>query len=226
MGDMAAPEPTFDLHVTRSAQDAMAAALGKDLSTRVVRLGVLPGVHPAAQMYLSKPRAGEPYLEFGPVRLVIDPASRPFLQGATVDYLATPLPGGFSIEGPHFSTRPSAASHSPSGPSDAPSPQRDAPEEEDPLVTALRQVYDPEIPVNIVDLGLIYGIDRLEDGRVTIRMTVTSPGCPVAGMLQEEVKSVAERVPGVREAVVSIVWEPPWGPERMSDRARRSLGYS
>jgi FeS assembly SUF system protein len=88
----------------------------------------------------------------------------------------------------------------------------------------LKKIYDPEIPMNIVDLGLIY---QLEWGaeEVTVRMTLTAPGCPVAGILADEVKAAVEKVPGVRAAKVDMVWEPPWTPDRMSEFAKRQFGY-
>lgn len=88
----------------------------------------------------------------------------------------------------------------------------------------LKKIYDPEIPMNIVDLGLIYGFDWHDD-RVNLRMTLTAPGCPVAGILAEEVKAAIEKVPDVKGATVEMVWEPPWTPERMSDFAKRQFGY-
>ncbi len=78
--------------------------------------------------------------------------------------------------------------------------------------------------MNIVDLGLIYGFDWKGDS-VTLRMTLTAPGCPVAGILAEEVKAAIEKVPNVKEATVEMVWEPPWTPERMSEFAKRQFGY-
>jgi metal-sulfur cluster biosynthetic enzyme len=88
----------------------------------------------------------------------------------------------------------------------------------------LKKVYDPEIPMNIVDLGLIYGFDWKGDD-VTVRMTLTAPGCPVAGILADEVKAAIEKVPNVHSATVDMVWEPPWTPEKMSDFAKRQFGY-
>lgn len=79
--------------------------------------------------------------------------------------------------------------------------------------------------MNIVDLGLIYGFEWSDDQHLTIKMTMTGPGCPVAGILAEEVKTGAETVPGIQEAKVDVVWEPPWGPEKMSDFAKRQFGY-
>jgi metal-sulfur cluster biosynthetic enzyme len=89
----------------------------------------------------------------------------------------------------------------------------------------LKQIYDPEIPMNIVDLGLIYGMEWTGDA-VKLKMTLTAPGCPVAGILAEEVKAAIEKVPNVRGATVEMTWEPPWSPERMSDFAKRQFGYA
>lgn len=88
----------------------------------------------------------------------------------------------------------------------------------------LKKIYDPEIPMNIVDLGLIYGFEWTGDD-VTLHMTLTAPGCPVAGILAEEVKGALEKVPHIHAATVDMVWEPPWTPERMSDFAKRQFGY-
>jgi FeS assembly SUF system protein len=89
----------------------------------------------------------------------------------------------------------------------------------------LKKVYDPEIPMNIVDLGLIYAVEWQGEA-VTVRMTLTAPGCPVAGILADEVKAAVEKVPGVKGATVDMVWEPPWTPERMSEFAKRQFGYA
>jgi FeS assembly SUF system protein len=96
---------------------------------------------------------------------------------------------------------------------------------EEKIVSVLRTVYDPEIPVNIYEVGLIYGIDVDGDGNVAIRMTLTSPMCPVAESLPIEVQERAERVPGVKSLRVEIVWDPPWDPSMMSEAARLELGF-
>lgn len=92
------------------------------------------------------------------------------------------------------------------------------------VVEALREIYDPEIPVNIYDLGLIYGVDVSDEGDVAITMTLTTPHCPVAESMPAEVELRASTVPGVRDAEVNLVWDPPWGPNLMSDEARLELG--
>jgi FeS assembly SUF system protein len=92
------------------------------------------------------------------------------------------------------------------------------------VVEVLKSIYDPEIPVDIYELGLIYGVDISEDGDATITMTLTTPHCPVAESLPNEVELRVLSVPGVRDAVVNLVWEPPWDPSKMTDEARLELG--
>jgi FeS assembly SUF system protein len=102
-------------------------------------------------------------------------------------------------------------------------PQQKAIEEK--VIAALRTVYDPEIPVNIYDLGLIYDIDvDAQTSAVYVQMTLTAPGCPVAGTLPGEVQKKIETVAGVPQAVVELVWDPPWSKERMSEAAMLELG--
>ena len=92
------------------------------------------------------------------------------------------------------------------------------------IVAALRQVYDPEIPINIYEMGLIYDLDIGDDGTVGVTMTLTSPACPVAGSLPGEVQMRVESVPGVKAASVELVWDPAWNPSMMSEAARLELG--
>ena len=92
------------------------------------------------------------------------------------------------------------------------------------VIAALKDIYDPEIPVNIYDLGLIYGVDVAEDGGVAVAMTLTTPHCPVAESMPGEVELRVSAVPGVRDAEVNLVWDPPWDPAKMSDEARLELG--
>ena len=92
------------------------------------------------------------------------------------------------------------------------------------VVEALKSVYDPEIPVDIYELGLIYDIDISEDGDAAVTMTLTTPHCPVAESLPNEVELRVLSVPGIRDAEVKLVWDPPWDPSKMSDEARLELG--
>ena len=92
------------------------------------------------------------------------------------------------------------------------------------VIDALKDIYDPEIPVNIYDLGLIYGVDVSEDGDAMVTMTLTTPHCPVAESMPGEVELRVGAVPGIRDAEVNLVWDPPWDPAKMSDEARLELG--
>lgn len=94
----------------------------------------------------------------------------------------------------------------------------------DAVVASIREIYDPEIPVNIYDLGLIYGVDVDEAGHVEVRMTLTAPACPVAGVLVEDVARRVGRVEGVATSHVRLVWDPPWTKDRMSEDALLELG--
>jgi FeS assembly SUF system protein len=92
-------------------------------------------------------------------------------------------------------------------------------------IEALRTVYDPEIPVNIFDLGLIYELDIQKDGSAKVVMTLTAPGCPVAGEMPVMVADALDGVPGIGEIEVTLTFEPPWTPEMMSEDARLALGF-
>ena len=92
------------------------------------------------------------------------------------------------------------------------------------VVEALKSIYDPEIPVDIYELGLIYDVAIDEDGDAVVTMTLTTPHCPVAESLPNEVELRVLSVPGIRDAEVKLVWDPPWDPSRMSDEARLELG--
>jgi FeS assembly SUF system protein len=93
----------------------------------------------------------------------------------------------------------------------------------DAIVEALKTVYDPEIPADIYEIGLIYKIDIADDRAVTVDMTLTTPNCPAAQDLPKSVENAVASVPGVGEVKVNVVWDPPWDPSRMSDEARLTL---
>ena len=90
---------------------------------------------------------------------------------------------------------------------------------------ALRNCYDPEIPLNIVDLGLVYQV-HIEGDQVDIKMTLTAPGCPLHATISRSVQREVEKVEGVKQARVEVVWQPPWTPDRMSPEAKKKLGWS
>jgi len=92
------------------------------------------------------------------------------------------------------------------------------------VIAALKEIYDPEIPVNIYDLGLIYGVEVTADGHAAVTMTLTTPHCPVAESMPAEVELRVGSVPGVGSADVNLVWDPPWDPQKMSDEAKLELG--
>lgn len=106
----------------------------------------------------------------------------------------------------------------------APTPQaQDGPLREN-LIAALRTIFDPEIPVNVYDLGLIYAFDITSEGRIDIDMTLTAPGCPVAGTFPATVESRLLEVPGVSEVHVRLVWEPPWSMDMVPEAVKLELG--
>ncbi len=95
----------------------------------------------------------------------------------------------------------------------------------DRVIAALRTCFDPEIPVNIYDLGLIYELRVDSSGKAEIKMTLTAPNCPVAGVLPKQVEQIVRLVPGITDVLLELVWEPPWDRARMSDAARLQLGF-
>ena len=95
----------------------------------------------------------------------------------------------------------------------------------DEIIKAIQTVYDPEIPINIWEVGLIYEVNVDDDGKAHVLMTLTSPNCPVAESLPNEVKDVVAAVEGVTSSEVEITWDPPWDPEMMSEAAQLELGF-
>ena len=130
------------------------------------------------------------------------------------------LSEGFSLNGPPDE---GAAAANPVSGSWTPSGETLAPANEDDVIAAIATVFDPEIPVNIYELGLIYAVDLHDDGRVKVEMTLTAPGCPSAQELPVQVRDAVLAVEGVSGCEVETVWDPPWDPSRMSEDARLSL---
>jgi metal-sulfur cluster biosynthetic enzyme len=160
--------------------------------------------------------------------LLVDEASVPFLRDAEVRYQRDATPPGFEVVGPFMPSRapappPPPAAETGAAPAGSGGPHATA---EEAVRGALKNVYDPEIPMNVVDLGLLYGFDWGPEGALTIRMTMTSPGCPAVEELVREVEQTARAASGAPSVKVEVVWEPPWGPERMTDFARRQFGYA
>jgi FeS assembly SUF system protein len=119
--------------------------------------------------------------------------------------------------------QPTTPEPAPPAPDANPTPEQ-IEELEKQVVAALCTCFDPEIPVNIYELGLVYNIDVKPTGAVEIKMTLTSPACPVAGSLPPEVQAKLRGLPGVTSAKVDVVWEPPWDKDRMSEAAKLQLG--
>ncbi|MBI1952943.1 MAG: DUF59 domain-containing protein [Candidatus Omnitrophica bacterium] len=94
------------------------------------------------------------------------------------------------------------------------------------VLEALKDCYDPEVPVNIVDLGLIYGVEVSAEDKVNVTMTLTTPGCGMAYAIALSAKQRVLKIPGVKDAVINVVWEPPWDPSRMSEEAKKKLGMA
>jgi len=109
-------------------------------------------------------------------------------------------------------------------PAPAPAPEQEESTLEEKIIDVIKTCYDPEIPVDIYALGLIYEINVADDGVVDIKMTLTSPACPAAGSLPPEVETKVGSVEGVNSVKVEVVWEPTWTPEKMTEAARLQLG--
>ncbi len=92
------------------------------------------------------------------------------------------------------------------------------------VIATLKKCYDPEIPINIIDLGLVYDVN-IEGDLIGVKMTLTAPGCPASTYISQDVKRKLEAMPGVKKANVVIVWEPPWSPEMMSETAKKQFGW-
>jgi metal-sulfur cluster biosynthetic enzyme/Fe-S cluster assembly iron-binding protein IscA len=227
-GEPAAPEETVRLRVTPGAHDAIVAALSGRAAGSGVRIWVERGLHPHAQMMIDRPSPRDLPIEVAGLLLLVDRASIAFLRDAEVRYRSDQNPPGFEVVGPFLPSRPVAAP--PGASPDARTPGAAAagarPPLEEKVRDALRNIYDPEIPMNIVDLGLIYDMTWDGSGALKIRMTMTSPGCPSIEELVREVEAAARAASGAPSVSVEVVWEPPWGPDRMTDFARRQFGYA
>ncbi len=229
--DRGARAGSVRLRLAPEARTALREALAGRPTGSGVRIWVEWGLHPHAQMMIDRPSVRDLPVEVEGVPLLIDEASVHFLRDAEVRYRADANPPGFEVVGPFLPTRGSPAPPAappaapPPGAPSAPAPTARA-EVEERIRAALRNIYDPEIPMNIVDLGLVYALAWGPAGELTIRMTMTSPGCPAVEELVHEVELAAQNASGAPSVRVEVVWEPPWGPERMTEFARRQFGYA
>ncbi len=176
------------------------------------------------------------------IKIVCDPTSFPSLDGTEIDFKDEQGGRGFTFKNPHATRLPvkpategSAGAASPvvngeasaDVPRAAPSPEFSGLHDkvlEAEIIEKLRTIFDPEIPVNIYDLGLIYRITILPEREVVIDMTLTAPGCPVAGSMPPTVAAAVETIEAVKGAKVNLVWDPPWSKDRMSEEAQLALG--
>jgi metal-sulfur cluster biosynthetic enzyme/Fe-S cluster assembly iron-binding protein IscA len=226
------PTATLRLRMTPAARDALKEALAGRPKGSGVRLWVERGMRPHAQMMIDRASHRDVPLELEGIPLLLDESSLHFLRDSEIRYHGERNPPGFEVVGPFLpsSIAPAEppASSTPSPPSGSPTAaagsEHGAVEEK--IRAALKNIYDPEIPMNVIDLGLIYGMDWDPQGNLTIRMTLTSPGCPAVEAFTEEVTRSAREASGLPNVKVDIVWEPPWGPDRMSEFARRQFGYA
>ncbi len=92
------------------------------------------------------------------------------------------------------------------------------------VIDALRTVFDPEIPINVVDLGLVYGVDIVDDSKVTVRMTMTAPQCPMSGYLTQQAEQAVRSISGVRDVHIELVFDPPWDPSMIKEDALKTIG--
>ncbi len=170
------------------------------------------------------------------IPIMVDPVSFPSLDGTEIDFRDDAAGRGFVFKNPHAVKLPVNAAGGGIEATGTPSPAGDGATGtiitnaladktlEDAIVEKLRTIFDPEIPVNIYDLGLIYRIDISTQKDVAIDMTLTAPGCPVAGSMPPAVQQAVESVPEIKSARVNLIWEPAWSKDRMSDAALLQLG--
>jgi metal-sulfur cluster biosynthetic enzyme/Fe-S cluster assembly iron-binding protein IscA len=231
----AVPGPTpVRIRLAPEARNALSAALAGRPSGSGVRLWVERGMRPHAQMMIDHASVRDIPVTVDGIPLLLDEASLKFLLDAEVHYYSEPTRTGFEVVGPFLPSTAAAPSPAPASPAKAtakPAPPAAGtgpakPELEEKVREALKNIYDPEIPMNIIDLGLIYGMEWDPSGALTIRMTMTSPGCPVVEELTREVAETARSAAGLEKVHVDVVWEPPWGPDKMTDFARRQFGYA
>jgi metal-sulfur cluster biosynthetic enzyme/Fe-S cluster assembly iron-binding protein IscA len=222
--------PSIGIRITPEAREMFRTALAGHPAGSGIRIWVERGMHPHPQMMVDRPSPRDRPLEVDGVLLLVDEASLGFLADCEIRFRRDRTPAGFEVVGPKLPPPSPPAGAAPSAPTEArpagPPGTPVPPEVESRVKEALKTIYDPEIPMNIIDLGLIYGMAWKGPGEIEIRMTMTSPGCPAVEELVHEVERVAAPAAGAERAHVEVVWEPPWGPEKMSDFARRQFGYA
>ncbi len=227
----APPDPPLNLSATPEAAERLAEALRGLAPGHGVRIWVETGIHPKVRMMFDRPSPRDIQSSIGPVPVFVDSLSRRFLEGGRIEFLRRDGQEGFHVTGPNVpggapeeAAEPGTAAAAVPAPAGDPAAATRAAIEEK-IRKALKQIFDPEIPMNLVDLGLIYGFDWASDRSVTIRMTLTSVGCPSTEQICEEVERAAREASGLPEVKIDVVWQPPWTPDRMSLLAKRQFGY-
>jgi metal-sulfur cluster biosynthetic enzyme/Fe-S cluster assembly iron-binding protein IscA len=225
----AAP-PEVDISATPEAVAALRTAWLHQPAGSGLRLWVETGIRPQVKMMFDRPNDRDLRGEVEGVPVWVDALSGRFLRGARIEHVVSAGQEGFHVVGPNV---PGGGPGEPAPAEPAPpkgAPRRsaegvDRPSVEAKIRAALKQIYDPEIPMNLIDLGLIYGIDWGPDDRVTVRMSLTSVGCPATEAIRDEVERAAREASGLAQVNVEVVWDPAWTPERMSLFAKRQFGY-
>jgi metal-sulfur cluster biosynthetic enzyme/Fe-S cluster assembly iron-binding protein IscA len=219
---VARPE-ALGITATPEAERQLAAHLATLPAGQGVRVWVETGIRPQVKMMFDRPTPRDRIETVGSVPVYVDSLSERFLIGARIELVRSGGQEGFHVSGPNVPGAP-IPSGAPAAPgTSSGTPERSALEEK--IRTALKSIYDPEIPMNLVDLGLIYGIDWRSDQAVTLRMTLTSIGCPSTEQICEEVDRAVRGATGLSDVKVEVVWQPPWTPDRMSEFAKRQFGY-
>ncbi|HEV2316643.1 MAG TPA: iron-sulfur cluster assembly protein [Thermoplasmata archaeon] len=225
-----APYEELRIGASPEALESLRAALARQPPGRGLRLWVEPGMRPQVRMMIDSGTPNDRRISLEGVEVFVDPPSIRYLQDARIEHGQLEGKEGFRVVGPNVP----AVRSSP----EAPSPTATAPtgatvggkvdrgNVEDRVRTALKGIYDPEIPMNLIDLGLIYGFEWGEGDALTIRMTLTSVGCPATEAILHEVEAAAKSASGLPSVKAEIVWDPPWTPERMSLFAKRQFGYA
>lgn len=216
--DEAAPSVT----ATPEAGAALAAA-ARDHPGKGLRLWVEGGIHPQVRMMFDRPNDRDLEGHIGELPVYVDAQSRRFLVDARIELVRSSGQTGFRVVGPNTPVAPGSTPPAPAAGSSGAPLDRAGVEER--IRGALKQIYDPEIPMNLIDLGLLYGIEWASDTAVTIRITLTSVGCPATEQILGEVERAVRAATGLPEVKVEVVWEPRWTPERMSLFAKRQFGY-
>ncbi len=216
-------EKKLALHVTPTAESELKSLLAQQKKPLSVRLYVVAGIYPTIHMNLDSAKPGDQEIEAAGIPFLVDPLSTRYLDDAKVDCVLDAEGPAFKVTGPNV---PEDVESKGAPPEKVVPTTATVQEKQDAVKKALKKVFDPEIPMNIVDLGLIYSYEWTAEGVLEIRMTMTSPGCPVADILVEEVKRVADEALGGDYSKVEVVWEPPWGPDKMSEFAKRQFGYA